>query len=109
MTTANIRELQKELGRINLLLEDARRKEREAALAAIKDYVTEYDITESELLRAAGFLKAKKKRLPAKYYDPSSGKSWSGQGSCPKWLVGRNREYYLIRETPKPWWPEKVR
>ncbi|MBY4870076.1 H-NS histone family protein [Burkholderia anthina] len=109
MTTENIRELQKELGRINLLLEEARGTEREAALIAIKDFVTEYSITESELLRAAGFLKAKKKRLPAKYYDPSSGSSWSGQGSCPKWLVGKNRDDYLIRETPKPWWPEKAR
>ncbi|ARL17555.1 MULTISPECIES: H-NS family nucleoid-associated regulatory protein [Burkholderia] len=109
MTTANIRELQKELGRINLLLEEARRNEKDAALAAIKDYVTEYGITESELLRAAGFLKAKKKRLPAKYYDPSSGNSWSGQGSCPKWLVGKSRDDYLIRETPKPWWPGEDR
>ncbi|MCA8088984.1 H-NS family nucleoid-associated regulatory protein [Burkholderia cenocepacia] len=109
MITENIRELKKELGRINLLLEGARRSEKEAALAAIKDYVTEYGITESELLRAAGFLKVKKKRLPAKYYDPSSGKSWSGQGSCPKWLVGKNREDYLIREAPQPWWPEKTR
>lgn len=84
MTTENIRELQKELGRINLLLDDVRRKEKEAALTAIKNYMMECGITELELLRAVGFRKAKKKRLPAKYYDPSSGKSWSRQGSCPK-------------------------
>ncbi|WP_323121800.1 H-NS histone family protein [Burkholderia alba] len=108
MSTDKIRELQKQLGQVNLLLSEAKKKERAAALAAIKELVGEHGISELELLRAGGFLKEKKKRLPAKYYDPSSGKSWSGQGACPKWLEGKNRDDYLIREEPQPWWPEKA-
>ncbi|WP_311767765.1 H-NS family nucleoid-associated regulatory protein [Burkholderia sp. Bp8963] len=65
----------------------------------------EYGITELELLRAAGFVKDKPKKLPAKYYDPSSGKSWTGRGACPKWLAGKNLDDYLIRPAAKPWWP----
>jgi DNA-binding protein H-NS len=105
MSTNNIRELQKQLGQVNLLLAEAKKKERVEALATIKELVEEHSFTELELLRAAGFLKEKKKRLPAKYYDPSSGKSWSGQGACPKWLIGKNRDDYLIRDEPKAWWP----
>lgn len=109
MTSENFHELQKELGRISLLLGEPRREEREAALVAVKGYAAAFVITAMKLLRVAGFLKAKKKQLPAKYYDPSSGNSLSRQDSCPKWLVGKNRNNYLIREAPEPWWPEKAR
>lgn len=69
----------------------------------------QFDITEVELLRAAGFVKDKPKKLPAKYYDPSTGKSWTGRGACPKWLIGKNLDDYLIRPAPEPWWPGRAR
>ncbi|RQR47570.1 H-NS histone family protein [Burkholderia sp. Bp9126] len=105
MTTNKIQLLQKQLSHTNMLLEEARKKERTTALAAIREQVKQYGITELELLRAAGFVKDKPKKLPAKYYDPSSGKSWSGRGACPKWLIGKNPDDYLIRSSAKPWWP----
>lgn len=105
MTSNTIQSLQKQLGHINLLLEEAKKEEKAAVLASIKEQVQQYGITEVELLRAAGFVKDRPKRVPAKYYDPSSGKSWSGRGACPKWLIGKNRDDYLIREAAKPWWP----
>lgn len=107
MSTNKIQDLKKQLSHVNLLLDEAKRKEKNAVLAVIKEQVKEYSITELELLRAAGFIKAPPKRLPAKYYDASTGNSWSGHGACPKWLVGKNRDDYLIRDEPKPWWPEK--
>jgi len=97
MTSNTIQSLQKQLGHINLLLDEAKKEEKAAVLASIKEQVQQYGITELELLRP--------KRVPAKYYDPSSGKSWSGRGACPKWLIGKNRDDYLIREAAKPWWP----
>ncbi|PRH40727.1 histone [Burkholderia vietnamiensis] len=106
MNNPNIRELQKQLGQLNLLVEETKHQEKQAKLKQIADDVKEYGITETELLRAAGFIKAKPKKPPAKYYDPNSGQSWSGKGQRPKWLVDRNLDDYLIRETPKPWWPE---
>ncbi|AOJ04631.1 MULTISPECIES: H-NS histone family protein [Burkholderia] len=105
MTTSKIHSLQKQLGHVNLLLEEARKKEKADVLAAIREQVKQYGITELELLRAAGFVKDKPKKLPAKYYDPSSGKSWTGRGACPKWLEGKNLDDYLIRAAPEPWWP----
>ncbi|WP_080430793.1 H-NS family nucleoid-associated regulatory protein [Burkholderia ubonensis] len=87
MTDTNIRELQQQLGHLNLLVEEAKQREKQAILAEITEHVKEYGITEIELLRAAGFLKAKRQKAPAKYYDPNSGNSWSGKGARPKWLV----------------------
>ncbi|KVV25450.1 histone [Burkholderia ubonensis] len=108
MTDTNIRELQQQLGHLNLLVEEAKQREKQAALTEIGNQVKEYGITEIELLRAAGFLKAKRQKAPAKYYDPNSGNSWSGKGARPKWLEGKNLDDYLIREAPQPWWPERT-
>jgi DNA-binding protein H-NS len=36
---------------------------------------------------------------PPKYVDPKSGKTWSGYGHAPSWIVG-NRDDYLIRTEP---------
>ncbi len=103
--TSKIQALHQQLGHLNLLLDEARKKEKAAVLSTIREQVKEYGITEVELLRAAGFVKDKPKQLPAKYYDPSSGKSWTGRGACPKWLAGKNLDDYLIRPAAKPWWP----
>lgn len=107
MTDSNIRELQQQLGHLNLLVEEAKQREKQAALAEIGNQVKEYGITEIELLRAAGFLKPKRQKAPAKYYDPNSGNSWSGKGPRPRWLVDKNLDDYLVREAPQPWWPEQ--
>jgi DNA-binding protein H-NS len=107
MSSPTIRELQKQLGQLNLLVEETKRQEKQAKLQQIAEDVKEYGITEIELLRAAGFIQAKRKKAPAKYYDPDTGQSWSGNGPRPKWLVDKDLADYLIRESPQPWWPEK--
>ncbi|WP_369050896.1 H-NS histone family protein [Burkholderia gladioli] len=108
MNNPTIRELQKQLGQLNLLVEETRQQEKQAILAEIGEHVKEYGITEIELLRAAGFIQAKRKKAPAKYYDPDTGQSWSGKGPRPKWLVDKNLDDYLIRDAPQPWWPERT-
>ncbi|MBN3779016.1 H-NS histone family protein [Burkholderia sp. Ac-20345] len=108
MKSPTIRELQKQLGQLTLLVEETKQQEKQAKLKQIAQDVKEYGITEIELLRAAGFIQAKRQKAPAKYYDPNSGKSWSGKGARPKWLEDKNLDDYLIREAPKPWWPERT-
>ena len=105
MNTPKIRELQKRLGQLNLLVEEAKQREKQARLKQIGNDVKEYGITEIELLRAAGFIQTKRQKAPAMYYDPNSGRTWSGRGARPKWLEGKDLDAYLIREAPKPWWP----
>ncbi|QTO23914.1 H-NS family nucleoid-associated regulatory protein [Burkholderia seminalis] len=107
MNSPIIRELQKQLGQLNLLVEECKQQEKQAKLKQIAADVKEYGITETELLRAAGFIQAKRQKAPAKYYDPDTGRSWSGKGSRPKWLADKNLDDYVIREAPQPWWPEE--
>ncbi|RQT68241.1 H-NS histone family protein [Burkholderia cepacia] len=107
MNNPTIRELQKQLGQLNLLVEETKQQEKQAKLKQIAEDVKEYSITEIELLRAAGFVQTRRRKAPAKYYDANTGRSWSGKGPRPTWLVDKNLDDYLIREAPKPWWPER--
>ncbi|MBR8182069.1 H-NS histone family protein [Burkholderia ambifaria] len=99
-----LKELQAQLREVNVQIADARVQEKRTWLATVKEQVQALGISQDELLRAAGFLK-ERKRVPAKYYDPSSGKSWSGKGPRPKWLEGKNLDAYLIDQAHKAWWP----
>ncbi|KVC90616.1 histone [Burkholderia ubonensis] len=100
-----LQDLQAQLRELNIRLADVKKNERAVYLAAVQEHVALYGITEDELLRAAGFRKSRKQRAPAKYYDPSSGKSWSGHGPRPKWLEGKNLDHFLVERAAKPWWP----
>jgi DNA-binding protein H-NS len=105
-----LRKLRAELGRVNELAHDAKRRETAQALARFKADVELLGITESEIRLALGYDKVKQK--PAvKYYDPFSGQKWSGFGRVPKWLAGKNLADYLVERAPvaKPWWPEEAK
>ncbi|WP_081467204.1 H-NS family nucleoid-associated regulatory protein [Burkholderia ambifaria] len=103
--STDLETLQAQLRELNSRLADVKRDEKRAALDTIRDQVLTYGISEEELLLAAGFRKPRKRRTAAKYYDPSSGKAWSGFGPRPKWLEGKNLEDYLIERAAKTWWP----
>ncbi|MDO5948352.1 H-NS histone family protein [Burkholderia cepacia] len=103
--TTEIQNLQAQLRELNMRLADIKKDEKQAYLATVREQVELYGIAEDELLRAAGFRKSHKQRAPAQYYDPSSGKSWSGRGPRPKWLEGKVLDDYLVDRAAKPWWP----
>lgn len=101
---SDLKKLRAELGHVNDLLADARAREVAVALARFREEVELLGITEQDVRRALGYGRAA--RAPAKYYDPSTGKKWSGKGSRPKWLVGKHLEDYAIdAPQPKAWWP----
>ncbi|AQH06003.1 histone (plasmid) [Burkholderia sp. KK1] len=103
---SDLRTLRAELGRVNDLLADARSREAAEALARFREEVDLLKITEQEVRRALGYDRSA--RAPAKYYDPTTGKKWSGKGPRPKWLVGKRLEDYAIgAPQPQPWWPGK--
>ncbi|WP_080423737.1 H-NS family nucleoid-associated regulatory protein [Burkholderia ubonensis] len=103
--TLSLKDLNAQLRELNIRIADAKRDEKRTALEAFKLQVDLYGISQEELLDALGFTKRKPARAPAKYYDPSTGKTWSGRGSMPKWLQGKNPDHYLVDRKPKTWWP----
>lgn len=110
--TTDLQELQAQLRDINAQLAAAKSIDKRALLGALKDQVQTLGITQEELLVAAGFKKARRARSAAKYYDPSSGRMWSGHGPRPKWLKDKNLDDYRVnRDQPQPkaWWPGEER
>ncbi|MCB4349483.1 H-NS histone family protein (plasmid) [Burkholderia vietnamiensis] len=103
--THSLKDLNAQLRELNIRIANAKREEKHAALVAFKLQVDLYAISQEELLEALGFTKRKPARAAAKYYDPSSGKTWSGRGPMPKWLQGKNSDHYLVDRKPKTWWP----
>lgn len=104
--TQALQDLEARLRDLNIELAEVKRKEKQAVLAAFKEQVALYDISQQEVMSALGYLVPRKRKAPAKYYDPSSGRSWSGRGPKPKWLEGKNLDAFLVdREPVMTWWP----
>ncbi|WP_175720993.1 H-NS histone family protein [Burkholderia anthina] len=80
--------------------EDVRRQEVAAVIADVQRMIAEYGLTAQDLgfsERARRGRPPKKAPLPPKYQDPKSGATWSGRGKPPNWIVGKNRDRFLIQ------------
>jgi DNA-binding protein H-NS len=75
-------------------LSEAREKEMRLALIEIVQKMREYDISLSEVLgRRPGEQHAE---VQPKYRDPVTGATWSGRGRVPHWIVGQDRDPFLV-------------
>lgn len=88
------RELLAEQQELNARIEAAKQKEREQAIAAIRNLMAQFDISAGELATKHGAMK--RGQAPAKYRDPVTGATWSGKGRVPHWIAGNNRDAFLI-------------
>ncbi|WP_133646593.1 H-NS family nucleoid-associated regulatory protein [Paraburkholderia flava] len=96
---ATYKQLTAQLEKLHRDVAVAREKEVAQAIADIKQQIAEYGITAEEL----GFstkrpTTARKPPLPPRYRNPKSGETWSGRGRTPGWLIGKNRERFLIED-----------
>jgi DNA-binding protein H-NS len=94
---ATYKQLTAQLEKLHKEVAVAREKEVADAIADIKNRIAEYNLTAEEL----GFSTrrgrpAKKAPLPPKYRNPKTGETWSGRGRSPAWIIGRNKERFLI-------------
>ncbi|EAY71677.1 DNA-binding protein H-NS [Burkholderia dolosa AU0158] len=103
--TQALQELEAQLRDLNIKLAEAKQKEKQAALAAFKEQVELLGISQQEVLSALGYIVQRKRKAPAKYYDPTTGRSWSGRGPKPKWLEGKDLDALLVDRAAKTWWP----
>ncbi|AOJ08455.1 H-NS histone [Burkholderia sp. ABCPW 14] len=79
--------------------DEVRHQEVAAVIAELQGKIAEYGLTAQDLgfaERARRGRPPKKGPLPPKYRDPKSGSTWSGRGKPPHWIVGKNRERFLI-------------
>ncbi|ABE32819.1 H-NS histone family protein [Paraburkholderia xenovorans LB400] len=92
-------DLKAQIAKLQAQAEEARRTEIDNVIADIRQKIAEYGLTAQDLGFAVAAKRGrppKKAPLPAKYQDPKSGNTWSGRGKPPKWIVGKNRERFLI-------------
>lgn len=80
------------LGQIESLkqqAEEARKQEMASAIADIKRIMAQFGISPADLGFGGRAAKAKGRTgtVAAKYRDPASGKTWSGRGRRPAWVV----------------------
>ena len=92
-------DLKAQIAKLQAQADEARRTEVDNVVADIRQKIAEYGLTAQDLGFAVAAKRGrppKKAPLPAKYQDPKSGNTWSGRGKPPKWIVGKNRERFLI-------------
>ncbi len=79
------------------LLEEQLQRERlaisEVVLLEVRRCIEEFGFTHNEVF-PAGATGLRKRR--AKYFDPRTGRTWSGVGREPAWLRGQDRNRFLI-------------
>lgn len=76
-------------------LEQVRQAEVAEVIAKIQDAMAIYGLTPDDLMPKR---KTSKGSLPPLYQDPKTGKTWSGRGREPSWLIGKNRDKFRIAE-----------
>ena len=74
----------------------AERDERQTALKHIHELIAQYNFLPFEVFPRK--TEEPKAKVPAKYYDPDSGQSWSGRGKPPRWIEGKDRRQFLIQK-----------
>ena len=72
------------------------RDERSDALVQIHALIAQFNFLPFEVFPRK--TDAPKAKVPAKYYDPDSGQSWSGRGKPPRWIEGKDRTPFLIQK-----------
>ncbi len=72
----------------------AKKNEATAALHRVQELVNEFGLTSQQVFP---LLPAKsKKQGVAKYKDSATGATWTGRGKPPAWIVGQDRNEFLI-------------
>jgi DNA-binding protein H-NS len=80
-------------------IEQAHHTEAKQALATIKQLIDTFGFTAQQVFP---WKPEERKKAQARYYDPESGATWTGRGKPPKWIEGKNRDLYAIKQTDNP-------
>ena len=98
-----------EIAKLEKQAEALRKAELTGVIDKIKEAIATYALTQADLGFGVGAAKAVRAPVAksarktsttigvAKYRDPKSGKTWTGRGKPPAWIVGvKSRDAYLI-------------
>lgn len=97
----DIKSLLDQKAELDKLIDKQYKEEASKALLDVIATIKKYNFTAQQCFPLPGAELNKKKKVPDKYYDPNTGKSWSGKGRMPKWLEGQNLSEFEIRPEPE--------
>ena len=99
----SLAELLAERDALDARIKSVRVNTRDAAIAQVRKLIDAYGLTPAQLLPfprppASEPVQPKpaRKKVPARYYDPNSGQTWTGRGKPPRWIAGQDFGKYLI-------------
>lgn len=90
------KELQAEIKELQAQAEKARQAELANVIAEIKAKIKEFGLAEADLFSTEKQTRKASAIVKPKYRNPETGETWAGRGKPPKWIVGTNREKFLI-------------
>jgi len=95
----SLKELLAERAAIEKAIAQEKKGAEAQALAQVHALIAEFGFTAQQVFP----WKATKTHVPGKYLEPKSGATWSGRGKPPAWIVGKDREQFLIQQSaPEP-------
>jgi DNA-binding protein H-NS len=85
---STLQELLAQKAEIDRQISDARRTERNDAVAKVRALMAEHGLTAADLVAKAPGPRTSTsgRKVAAKYRDPATGQTWTGRGLKPKWL-----------------------
>ena len=89
---SELKELLAARAKLDADIAGARRMESEAALVKVRELVEEFGFTAQQVFP----WKPPEKKVTAKYLDEKTGATWTGRGKPPAWIVGKDRDDFLI-------------
>ena len=88
-----------QIAKLQSLAEAARKDELSGAIKTIKDLMQQHGITVEDLAGGSRAKPAKvKSSVPAQFKNPESGETWTGRGRAPRWLDGKDKEQFRIKD-----------
>lgn len=87
MTKSSLGDLLAQRAALEKQIADAQREQRSAAIAQIKQLMTEYGLTLADIgSRATAAPRRSGGKVAPKYRNSATGETWSGRGLQPNWL-----------------------
>ncbi|WP_186053799.1 H-NS family nucleoid-associated regulatory protein [Burkholderia gladioli] len=92
---SSYQELKQQLATLQSQVDAARRVEMREVIDRVRALVDEYGLSDVDIF---GSISKKRRKHVAKYCDPVSGKTWSGNGRPPRWLDPKDVDRFLIKK-----------
>jgi DNA-binding protein H-NS len=98
---SSYKELLEQREKLEKQIEEVKAREFAIVVEEIKQKMSDYGIALADLDNSARVKPGKvrvRSGVAPKYRDPDTGSTWSGRGKPPRWIVGKDREQYLIEK-----------